>query len=336
VNALTKGAEKTRMMHNIAGCSNRQSDVNALLVRVRYARSKRGSFLDAVEGKFDRTSTLSVARGLHILRYTDSQNGGIPPVAHISPAQGAELAVEIVSTPGALLGQLKRPGTCLVIRAAREAEIMIGIRRAAAGGTLEATFRLEPLAIAEDVEAESTAEAEVHAIRGGVKSNVGFALLAHLSMRGDVEVKANEWAAGPDTPTPIEGLQIKGGPADGVSMEVQVLVSTRPPRWSGWVSSGEFAGTRGRRLPLMGLRVRLNGPRAERMEVAADALFLGSLIASKRGKEVEFVSSSGADPLVGLRLGVRPIESEKTIKDLTGTIVERGSRVRVFRAATSV
>jgi hypothetical protein len=152
-------------------------------------------------------------------------------------------------------------------------------------------------------------------------------------MRGDVVVKQEEWAGGPDAPSPIEGLEFMGEPGEGLSLEMQVLVSSRPPRWSNWVSAGEYAGTRGRYLQLIGVRLRLGGPKGDRSELAADALFLGSLVSSKRGREIEFLSKSGVDPLVGLRLGIVSVETLGNGRAVIGSGREREGRVRVFRAS---
>jgi hypothetical protein len=228
----------------------------------------------------------------------------------------------------------------LVIRAERPAEVIVGIRRDSPTGSLDASFRLEPLSVADDAEAAVQSApiarpAAMFATPTSDRPSAPFSLLAHISMRGDVVVKEEEWAGGPDAPSPIEGLEFKGEPGEGLALEMQVLVSSRPPRWSSWVSTGDYAGTRGRYLHLIGVRLRLGGPRADRSEIAADALFLGSLVVSKRGREIEFVSKSGVDPLVGLRLGVVAADTPMTARASYGSGRERESRVRVFRASMS-
>jgi hypothetical protein len=227
-----------------------------------------------------------------------------------------------------------------VIRAERATEVVVGIRRAAPGASLDASFRLEPLSVAEEsdsaiADAPVARPAAVVAPAEMSKPTAPLSLLAHISMRGDVVVDEDEWAGGPDAPSPIEGLELRGSPAPGVAAEMQVLVSSRPPRWSNWVPSGEYAGTRGRYLQLIGVRLRLRGPNADRSEIAADALFLGSLVVSKRGQDVEFLSKSGVDPLVGLRLGVVAKDMPSNGRAVFGSGRERETRVRVFRATAN-
>ena len=131
-----------------------------------------------------------------------------------------------------------------------------------------------------------------------------FAILGHVAHRGDVAVSSGEWIAGPDSPSAIEGLEVQGLQG-GIQIDTQVLFGSRPPKWSNWVSSGSFVGTRGRRMPLVGVRLKLVGRDADQHELFAEALFLGSPIINKRGREIEMVSAAGADSLVGLRLQVR-------------------------------
>jgi len=287
----------------------------------------RGRVLAGVEERYDRISTLSVVRGLHILRYASLPSGGIPPIAVVRVASASGSAGEIISTPGLPRGQLTRPGECLVIRAERPIDVSISLRRGAVGGSLDATFRLEGISLSESPAAPGSMEP------ANVKE--GLFLLAHLANRGDVEVAEDQWVGGPSSPAPIEGLEMRGSDAEGVSLEMQVLAASRPPRWSSWVGKNEFAGTRGRRMPLTGVRIRMRSGDGEGKEIAAEALFLGSLIVSRRGREVELVSTSGVDPMVGLKMGVQAVEKAPTVRNFDGAGRDRESRVRVFRASVS-
>jgi hypothetical protein len=80
----------------------------------------------------------------------------------------------------------------------------------------------------------------------------------------------------------------------------------------------------------------LQGAAAESLELAAEALFLGSLVTAKRGREIELVSNTGADPMVGLKLGLRVVEKAAVAPFSVVGGNERGPRVRVFRASTAV
>ena len=224
--------------------------------------------------------------------------------------------------------------------------MLIKVSRQNFNATLDASFQIEPISSGERPNAQVTVSGapEINSAfaRNGFGHNNGFArepldapnvtLLAHVARRGDIEVGAGSWLAGPESPGAIEGVEIRAPQRPGLRIETQALVLTRPARWSDWAAQGVFVGSRGRALALGGLRLRLVGEEADRFSLAVDALFLGSPIVSKRGRELEFISAAGADPLVGLRLAVVP---ERT-SHVSGAVdaPRREPRVRVFRAST--
>jgi hypothetical protein len=277
------------------------------------------------DARYDRGSTLAVARGLHIFRYVSFQGTGVPAISRLIPPNDA---VEVIDMPGRSDGVLQRPGDCLVVRAERASDVVVALRRGSPEGSLDATFRLEPIVLSEDAE-----PAPAPAIAAPSAASLSF--VAHLANRGDTVFAEGVWAGGPDAPAAIEGMQIvaEGGNS---ALELQVLVGSRPPRWSEWVGAGQYAGTRGHGLSLLGLRLRVK-PEAQGVEIAAEALFLGALVASQRGRQVEFVSASGVDPLIGVKFGVESIQ-EQTASRTPGPDAnerDREPRVRVFRASAA-
>jgi Clostridial hydrophobic W len=266
-----------------------------------------------------------VARGLHIFRYVSFQGTGVPAISRLIPPSDA---VEVIDMPGREDGVLQRPGDCLVVRAGRASDVVVALRRGSPDGSLDATFRLEPIVLSEDAE---PAPAPAVATAGAAP----LSFVAHLANRGDTAFAEGEWAGGPDAPAAIEGMQIVAEGGDS-ALELQVFVGSRPPRWSEWVGAGQYAGTRGHGLSLLGLRLRVK-PEAQGVEIAAEALFLGALVASQRGRQVEFVSASGVDPLIGVKFGVESIQ-EATASRTPGPDAnarDREPRVRVFRASAA-
>jgi len=293
------------------------------------------------EAEFDRDSSLLVARGLHVLRYESAGGGFDHPIALVKPAAGFERIIQVISPPGRVDGWLERPGAAVFVRAADNGKIQIGVRRTCANGSLDAAFKLESVGVLSD---DAGAAARTNSAArspgplpqierpSGPNGSDGALLLAHISRRGDVSVKANEWAGGPDAPGRIEGLAILGLGRDGLRGEVQVLPGSRDPTWSEWTGEDDFAGTRGRHQPLLGVRMRLAGDQVHSFIIHAEALFLGSAILSKRGREVECLSVSGRDPLVGLRLEIGP-ERRATARAAISKADEcEQPRVRIFRA----
>jgi hypothetical protein len=290
------------------------------------------------EGALEREATVDVARGFYLLRYASGAATGASPVAMVRPAQGSERFVEVISAPGVVTGFLSYPGECVVVRAEQAGGLSVKIMRQNVGASLDASFRLEPIF---DVDRPSaTTAANVGPSVPVVPPSGGdspFRLLAHVARRGDVEVGSGEWIAGPNAPAAIEGVEVRGSLRPGLRIEVQPLVATNPPRWLDWTPAGVFAGSRGRALPLFGLRLRLSGEEASRFVLSAEALFLGSPIEVKRGREVELVGAAGSDPLVGLKLAVAESVAAGTgftAPSSAAFAPQRSEpRVRVFRAA---
>jgi len=171
-------------------------------------------------------------------------------------------------------------------------------------------------------------------------------LMGHVSRRGDLLVTDGAWVAGPDSPAPIEGLEMRlAGAAGGLSLEYQVQVGGGGGSWTNWMPGG-FAGTRGQARPLLGARLRLVGAQAAQFQIEAEALFLGASVKRLKGHLVEIVSDSGVDPMVGLRLALAPpAQASQPARNApsprvtpapatqASTTAPRSGRVRVFRSA---
>ena len=272
------------------------------------------------------------------MRYQFSAADSEHPLAAAAPAPGFEDVIQVLSEPGSAEGQLEHPGSVALVRAADNGKLRIGVRRRSSNGSLDAAFKLESVGISSDrklaaVETSPIALRAPSPSQSAVASNPngsgGALFLAHVSRRGDVSVKPNEWAGGPDAPGRIEGLELLGPDKEGFQVEAQVLSRGLEPTWSEWFGAGVFGGTRGRNQPLLGVRLRLIGEQAHRFVVHAEAVFLGSAIVSQRGREVACVSQTRRDPLVGFRFEICA-EGRASVRPADG----RGEqpRVRIFRA----
>jgi hypothetical protein len=290
------------------------------------------------EALFDRDSSLFVARGLYILRYQCGAADSEHPVASAAPAPGFEDVIQVICEPGSAEGQLERPGSVALVRAADNGKLRIGVRRRSSNGSLDAAFKLESVGISSDHKPVAVGTSAIalrasspsqSAVARNPNGSEGALFLAHVSRRGDVSVKANEWAGGPDAPGRIEGLELMRIGNEGFQVEAQVLSGGRDSTWSEWLGLGVFGGTRGRSQPLLGVRLRLIGERAHNFIVHAEALFLGSAIISQRGREVECVSQTRRDPLVGFRFEICA-ERRASVRPATGQ--DEQPRVRIFRA----
>jgi hypothetical protein len=299
----------------------------------------------------ERVAVLEVETGLFVVRYASSRAAKAPSV-FVRPSPSCEGDFQIISAPGCAKGVLSKPGEYVVIVAPGQGSLQVTVSTRALDGDLDASIRMEALAT-QDAEAPIVAEPAAPqraltpsrpAARKAKELPVaysGFAVMAHVARRGDLLVEPGEWIGGPAAPAPVEGLQINWTPPAGVTLDYQVLAVGAGGRWSAIVSAGEFAGSRGRRLPLAGVRLRLGGAHADRYSLRGEALFLGSAVESGSSRELQFVSRSGTDPLVGLRLELR--EATAAVREpaarfappIKTSEARRGGRVRVFRSGQS-
>jgi hypothetical protein len=277
------------------------------------------------QGPQEQETTITVNRGLFLLRYATGAANGPSPFAVVRPTTASAAFIEVISAPGVVAGFLSAPGDFAVVRAEQSGDLNVKILAKTPGDPLEASLRIEPLVAGADGPAATETRLAPAATQGAP------IFLAHVSRRGDVETAMGAWIAGPDAPAPIEGLEVRGALPNGLRLDIQPLLATNPPRWLDWCGPGQFVGTRRRALPLAGLRLRLSG--AENFEIAASALFLGSPVLTRRGREVELVSSAGLDPLVGLQIGlVSAAIAEAESNGLTPAARPPESKLKVFRA----
>jgi hypothetical protein len=98
-------------------------------------------------------------------------------------------------------------------------------------------------------------------------------IVAHVQTRGDVTARLVDWIGTPGSKHWIEGFALSPkqpvGPDD---IEYQAVLGRG---WlSPWAEGGQFCGSRGMSLPILGLRVRLRGEAAERYDCAVAATFV--------------------------------------------------------------
>jgi len=98
-------------------------------------------------------------------------------------------------------------------------------------------------------------------------------MIAHIQGRGDVLAKLGEWMGEPGSQRWVEGFALaprgKLGPND---IEYQAVLGRG---WlSPWAEGGQYCGSRGMSLPILGLRVRLRGEAAERYDCQVEASFV--------------------------------------------------------------
>jgi hypothetical protein len=129
-------------------------------------------------------------------------------------------------------------------------------------------------------------------------------MVAHIQERGDVGAMFGEWVGERDSKRWIEGFGL--APANGIppgDIEYQAVLG---PGWlSPWVEGGQFCGSRGMALPLLGLRVRLRGATAATHEVSYAASFVDGSQVGPVGNG-EPCETAGLAAIESFRVELRP------------------------------
>ncbi len=98
-------------------------------------------------------------------------------------------------------------------------------------------------------------------------------MLAHIQGQGDVGCMLGERVGEPGSGRWIEGFAV--APTNGVAVADIEYQAVLGRDWlSPWVEGGQFCGSRGMSLPLLGLRLRLKGEAAEKFECTYSASFV--------------------------------------------------------------
>lgn len=284
----------------------------------------------------ERVTSVPLEMGLYVLRYVQASSAYGAPHVFVRPSPGSEGVVSVISPPGSEPGSIPAPGGCVVVRAERSSSLHITIHSRQANGGTDAELRLESLG----GEREENEFAQGAMLPPATQvSTPRLEVVGHVSRRGDVKVEEGRWVAGPDSPAPIEGLEMRvGGQVGGLALEYQVQIGGPGGAWTAWMTGG-YAGTRGQSRPLLGARVRLVGPSASQFQIEAEALFLGATVKRHKGQAIEMISGSGVDPLVGLKFTVNSPASAVSAPALPHSSTSPNAdptfvgRVRVFRSA---
>ncbi|WP_242011654.1 hypothetical protein [Acetobacter fallax] len=143
---------------------------------------------------------------------------------------------------------------------------------------------------------------------------------AHIQRRGDVGARLGEWMGQPGSRAWIEGFGISPdtliGPED---IEYQAVLGKG---WlSPWAEGGQYCGSRGMALPILGLRVRLKGDAAKKYNCEIEATFTD-------GTETGPVDDSGTAeseslaPLEAFRITITPAGRKRAVKQAADDLPE--------------
>jgi hypothetical protein len=132
---------------------------------------------------------------------------------------------------------------------------------------------------------------------------LGAEVLLHIMGLGDRRYVEAGWAGNPGSRRQIEALSIR--PREELpASAVEFRVFAQEGRATAWVSNGNYAGTRGRGLPLTGFAVRAAPNLGQDLEIVYEGSFFeGGVVGPKRDGEL-CVSPIADDPLEAVRVNI--------------------------------
>ncbi len=139
-----------------------------------------------------------------------------------------------------------------------------------------------------------------------------FDMVAHVQGRGDVGVQLGERLGDVGSGRWIEGFAIS--PATAIAMADIEYQAVLGRGWlSPWVEGGQFCGSRGMALPVLGLNARLRGAAAETHELTYEASFVdGTTVGPVAGGET--CESEGLAAMESVVVYVTPRVAEEKAK----------------------
>ncbi len=119
---------------------------------------------------------------------------------------------------------------------------------------------------------------------GQTESQSPADIMAHIQSRGDVGSKFGEWMGEKGSQNWVEGFAINA--PEGISPAELTYQAVLGRGWlSPWVDAGQYCGSRGMALPLLGIRIRLSGEAAERYDISYSATFIGGASSGPVGND---------------------------------------------------
>ena len=236
-----------------------------------------------------------------------SAHAGLPGVRISAPPQPAGQPDQVVIASFRPDGYLHPTGDAALVRVvAPSAQVLVTIYQTGAPDSVAPNIQVRRLIEKADAAApheQTTPISRPAPVESGARAPTVMEMVAHIQERADVGAMLGDWLGDRGSKRWIEGFGVMPhGLAPG-DIEYQAVLGRG---WlSPWVEGGQFCGSRGMALPVLGIRVRLRGAMAETHEVSYTAAFLD-------GTEVGPVSdgvpceSDGLAPMEAFRIVVRP------------------------------
>jgi hypothetical protein len=145
------------------------------------------------------------------------------------------------------------------------------------GSAQESAPKLRVLRLSEGAAPEGAAAAATPAVTGVRRPVMVLTephdIIAHVQRTGDTGRSFGEWVGTPGSQMAIEGFSLSA-PKDLEPGDLTYQAVLGRGWMSPWSESGQFCGSRGMALPILGLRVKLSGAAAKRYDLRYSATFL--------------------------------------------------------------
>jgi len=227
----------------------------------------------------------------------------LPP----APAQLGRIRISTFLDDGWIGGA---EGAALVRVEGGPAQVLVTVYQSPDGA--QEAPRLQVMRLTEDAQAERSgvqaAPQPAAAPAGQVQMPGGPAeVVAHVHGRGDLGGKLGEWMGERGSKRWIEGFAI-AVPAELAAGDIEYQAVLGRDWLSPWAEGGQFCGSRGMSLPVLGLRARLRGRAAETHDLALAATFVDGSAAGPIGSGEGCQAESFA-PLEAFRVELRERET---------------------------
>ncbi len=134
-------------------------------------------------------------------------------------------------------------------------------------------------------------------------------ILLHITGLGDLRFVEPGWAGHPGSRRQIEAISIRP-PEEMEPSAIEFRVFAQEDRATAWITSGNYAGTTGRELPLTGFAVRPAPELGDRFDIEYEGCFFdGGVVGPKRNGEI-CTSPIPNDPLEAVRVSIVERQSD--------------------------
>ncbi|MCB8874029.1 hypothetical protein [Acidisoma silvae] len=232
-------------------------------------------------------------------------------------------------------GWLTGGGDSALIRVLSDAaQILITIYQAV--GSTEGAPKLRVLRLSEAAEGNAAAAGAAPA---GIRKPVALLtgshdIIAHVQRMGDLGKSFGEWMGEPGSQLAVEGFSLAA--PEGLEPGDITYQAVLGRGWlSPWNEAGQFCGSRGMALPILGFKVKLSDAAAKRFTLSISASFLDGTKLDDLGSE-ESVEAPSLSPLEAFLIDLAPKAGAKKAPVAVAPVVAKAKPVVPAPAAKPV